>query len=62
MTTEELTFIIEEENEGARLDRVLSLLLPESSRSYLQKLIEQGMVQVDGKPCSSKKYKCYGLS
>ncbi|MCI8609266.1 MAG: RluA family pseudouridine synthase [Firmicutes bacterium] len=60
MTTEELTFIIEEENEGARLDRVLSLLLPESSRSYLQKLIEQGMVQVDGKPCSSKKYKVKG--
>ena len=33
---------IDEENDGARLDLALSLQLPEISRSYLQKLIEDG--------------------
>ena len=50
-------FTIEKESEGTRIDRVLSLLLPESSRSYLQKLIEQGNVSIEGKPCKSKNLK-----
>ncbi|HEX9160753.1 MAG TPA: RluA family pseudouridine synthase [Thermoanaerobaculia bacterium] len=38
-----------EESAGARLDRALSELFPEQSRSYLARLIEQGHVLVDTK-------------
>jgi 23S rRNA pseudouridine1911/1915/1917 synthase len=38
-----------------RIDRVLADQLPDLSRSRLQKLIEQGFVQVNGKLCTSKK-------
>jgi len=54
---ERYTFLIDEESKGTRIDRVLSLLLAESSRSYIQKLIEKGNVSVDGKPCTSKNFK-----
>ena len=54
---EKYTFLIDEESRGTRIDRVLSLLLAESSRSYIQKLIEKGKVTVDGKPCTAKNYK-----
>lgn len=54
---EKYTFLMEEESSGIRIDRVLSLLLEESSRSYIQKLIEKGNVTVDGHVCTSKKYK-----
>ena len=54
---ERYIFTIEEESRGTRIDRVLSLLLPETSRNYLQKLIEKGNVIVDGTPCRSKKFK-----
>ncbi len=50
-------FHIEEDQKGTRIDLVLSLLLPEISRSFIQKLFEKGMVRVEGKPCASKKYK-----
>ena len=33
---------------GSRLDRTLASLVPEFSRSYLQQLIEAGMVQLNG--------------
>jgi len=36
------------EKGGGRLDKVLAKVLPEFTRSRLQKLIEQGCVQVDG--------------
>ena len=36
-------FIIDEKD-GGRLDKTLAVLMPEASRSYLQKLIEQGLV------------------
>ncbi|MBR0596788.1 RluA family pseudouridine synthase [Sinanaerobacter chloroacetimidivorans] len=48
---------IEEDLQGTRLDVVLSLVLEEASRSYLQKLIEAGKVQINGVPCASKKWK-----
>ena len=48
---------IDEENDGARLDLALSLQLPEISRSYLQKLIEDGAVCVNGRTCLTKKSK-----
>lgn len=51
------TFLIEEENQSARIDLVLSLQLREVSRSFIQKLLEEGDVKVNGKICTSKKYK-----
>jgi 23S rRNA pseudouridine1911/1915/1917 synthase len=42
--------------DAARLDRFLASQLPERSRAFLQRLIEGGNVQVDGKP-QSKNYK-----
>lgn len=50
-------FIIEEDMKGTRLDVVLSLVIEEASRSHLQKLIDIGKVDVNGEPCTSKKYK-----
>ena len=56
-TKETYVFQIEEESKGTRVDRVLSLLLTESSRSYIQKLIEKGNVKIDGTVCAAKNYK-----
>lgn len=50
-------FYIEEEQKGTRIDLVLSLSLPDISRSFIQKLFEKGNITVNGKPCTSKKYK-----
>ncbi len=50
-------FQITSEHAGERIDRVLSLLMEDVSRSYIQKLIEDGRVSVDGKPMLSKKQK-----
>jgi 23S rRNA pseudouridine1911/1915/1917 synthase len=38
------------EDEGARLDRALAARLPEHSRSFLVRLIDEGRVTLDGKP------------
>lgn len=54
---EKYTFLIDEENQSTRIDSVLSLLLAETSRSYIQKLIEDGNLKVNDKPCLSKKLK-----
>lgn len=51
-----ISIIIDDEIEGARLDKALSFSLPETSRTYLQKLIEMGMVSVNDITCFSKKY------
>lgn len=37
---------------AARLDRALADLVPEFSRSYLQQLLAQGLVQLNGKPAT----------
>lgn len=50
-----IQFIIDEEHAGIRVDRVLSQLYEDVSRSYIQKLIETGCMSVDGRPCVSKK-------
>lgn len=42
------TFEVEIEYEGERLDKYLSIIYPEQSRSFFQKLIKEGGVQVDG--------------
>ncbi len=46
--------IIIDESDGGRLDKTLAVLMPEASRSYLQKLIEQGCVTVNGRPADKK--------
>jgi 23S rRNA pseudouridine1911/1915/1917 synthase len=57
MTHEYYEVLIEKKQEGSRLDAVLSQLLESVSRSYLQKLIADGQVRVNGVLESSKKYK-----
>lgn len=42
---------------GTRLDLVLSAALEEYSRSFIQKLFENGNISINGQPCRSKKYK-----
>jgi len=51
-----ITIILDDESDGVRLDKALSFSLPEISRSYIQKLIEMGMVFVNDNTCLSKKY------
>lgn len=50
-------FNIDENYVSTRLDLVLSLQLEEVSRSFIQKLLQQGNIKVNGKVCDSKKYK-----
>ena len=62
-TTEETSavelrsWIIAEAQHGLRLDRALSELVPEFSRSYLQQLIEAGAVTRDGQPLRKPAHK-----
>ncbi len=51
-----LPFDIAPEDAGTRLDRCLSRLIPDASRSRLQKLIQEGMVRADGKPVTIPRY------
>jgi 23S rRNA pseudouridine1911/1915/1917 synthase len=51
----EYNILIEEESEGARLDKALSFALPDISRTYIQKLIEMGMILLNGETTFSKK-------
>lgn len=48
---------IEAEQQGVRIDLVLSTALEETSRSFIQKLFEKEKISVNGKLCDSKKYK-----
>lgn len=45
----EYRFVVEEESENTRIDSALSFLLPDKSRSYIQKIIKDGEVLVNGK-------------
>lgn len=47
---EKKTFCVPEPASGQRIDKYLSDLLEEQSRSYLQKLVKEGRVFVQGKP------------
>lgn len=47
---QEYRFQVTEELEGERIDRALSCLTESLSRSYIQKLIRDGRVQVNGNP------------
>lgn len=48
---------ITEEMQGHRLDLVLAANLEDFSRSFIQKLFENGSISVNGKVCGEKKYK-----
>jgi len=50
MESEALTFKVEKEYESKRLDQFLSLVYPEFSRSYYQKLIKNGNIFENEKP------------
>ena len=54
---ESFKFLVDEDVAGQRLDAGLSALYPEKSRSFFQKLIEEGRVKVNGQVCQVKKYK-----
>ncbi len=45
-----LEFIVDEENNGIRIDKYLSTIQSELSRNYIQKLIEEGKVLMEDKP------------
>ena len=53
MEGQKYSYIIEEDREGMRLDRFLAGELTEQSRSYIQKLIREGRVQINGKPAKA---------
>lgn len=44
------TFEVDFEHEGERLDKYISMLFPEQSRSFFQKIIKEGHVTVNNKP------------
>lgn len=46
---------ISEQQEGRRIDQLLSESFAELSRSFLQRLIKDGYITVDGEVCTSKK-------
>lgn len=46
-------FIIAEEMENERIDSCISMLIDSLSRSYIQKMIKEGRVQVNGVPVKS---------
>jgi len=52
-----LKFSVDEALNGERLDVAIAASLEEVSRSYIQKLIETGMVKINGEACFTKKQK-----
>ena len=53
----EYTFTVDESIAGERLDKALTVLLPDLTRSAVQKIIDSGGVTVGGN-VANKKYKC----
>lgn len=51
------TFLVDASGHGQRLDRVLAMQVPEFSRSYLQQLIADGAVRLDGHPATRSAYR-----
>ncbi len=51
-----LSFAVESGDEGERLDKAVCAFAPELSRSFVQKVLESGLVSVNGKP-QKKSYK-----
>jgi len=57
MNEESIEIIISGETAGERIDAAIAVSLEEVSRSYVQKLIETGKVELSGVLCSSKSRK-----
>lgn len=57
---EEYTFAVSEEGEGNRLDRYLSEQIESLSRSYLQRLIADGLVRLNGEPTQARTLTKFG--
>ena len=52
MTMEQIyTVQVKEDEAGLRMDKLLAAYVTEVSRSFLQKLIDQGNIKVDGSVC-----------
>ena len=51
---EERFFTAEETVTNERIDKFLSAQMPDRSRSYIQKLIKDGLVEVNGKQVKNK--------
>ena len=49
----QIQLVIPEEMTGKRLDKVLSEMLEDFSRSYLQILIDEKRISVNGKPAKA---------
>jgi 23S rRNA pseudouridine1911/1915/1917 synthase len=47
------TITVPDDGDGTRLDRFLVSILPDHSRSHIQRLIKEGLVQVGGHPAKS---------
>lgn len=54
---QKIQMTITEDMNGTRLDLVLSVALEDLSRSFIQKLFENGRITVDGRVCLEKKQK-----
>jgi len=52
--------VVSHESAGQRLDRFLQGELPDHSRAFLQKLVEQQNVLVNGKPAKASHHVCFG--
>ena len=46
---EQRSYVVDEANDGVRIDKYLALLMEECSRSYIQKIIGDQSVCVNGK-------------
>ena len=53
------TFFTVENDEGERIDKYLSLEMPELSRSHIQKLIKDNLIEVNGKPVKTNYRLCF---
>ncbi len=59
MTEQTIELIVEEEQQGQRIDKTVATLLPEYSRSRLNRWLKEGRILINGKTCQSKdKVKC----
>ena len=47
---QEKTFLVEADQASVRLDKFLTTIYPDQTRSFLQKLIKNGEIKVNGKP------------
>ena len=54
---EEKVYYLENDQTGVRLDKLLSDLDPDLTRSHAEQLIEAGKVSVNGKECLKGSYK-----